>query len=278
MTEKVLVIGGTGFIGSHICNILDDHGYDVVAGTPNPDDENYRLFTDVEIELVDILHPGSLKFDDYSAVINLAGLSPLFKPSGISYEDLHVEGVENILSEAKRADIDHLVHMSAYGADPEAETEYLRTKGRGEDLVTDSDIETCVIRPSLVLGEGGEFESLLERMRKLPVAFLPGNPVFQPIDVDDVAEIFLKVSENQVTGVFDIGGEEVLSMNDIVKRRYPHKKVIVSPSALTRIGLQTAEFLPLPFGIDQYKSLNMDNSLEENDAEEFLDSFRRVSV
>lgn len=278
MAEKVLVIGGTGFVGTRVCNILDDHGYDVVAGSPKPDDENYRLFTDVDIELVDILHPGSLKFDDYRTVINLAGLSPLFKPSGVSYEELHVEGVENILSEAERSDIDHLIHMSAYGADPEAETEYLRTKGEGEELVTDSDIETCVIRPSLVLGEGGEFETLLNRMRKLPVAFLPGNPVFQPIDVDDVAEIFLNATENQITGVFDIGGEEVLSLKDIVKRRYPSKTVIVSPSALTRIGLQTAEYLPLPFGIDQYRSLQMDNSLEENHAERFLDSFRKISV
>lgn len=278
MEERVLVIGGTGFIGAHVCNRLNQNGFEVVAGTRDPEEDNLILSSEVTTELTDILYHGSLNFEEFDVVVNLAGLSPLFQPSTVSYEELHVEGVENILDEAERSDIDHLVHMSAYGADPDAETEYLRTKGRGEELVKDSDIESCVIRPSLVLGEGGEFETFLDRVRKLPVAFLPGNPVFQPIDVDDVADIFLYAVENQVTGVYDIGGEEVLSMKELVQRRHPTKSVVVSPSVLTKTALQLAEYLPLPFGMDQYKALQTDNSVEENDAEKFLDSFRRVSV
>lgn len=278
MTEKVLVIGGTGFIGTRVCNRLDQNGFEVVAGTREPEEDTPHLSSDVDTVLANILYHGSLNFDSFDIVVNLVGLSPLFKPSGVSYEEVHVEGVENILDEAERSDIDLLVHMGAYGADPEAETEYLRTKGRGEELVKNTNLETCVIRPSLVLGEGGEFENLLDRMRKLPVVFLPGNPVFQPIDMDDVADIFLKVTEKQITGIFDIGGDEVLSMKDIVKRRYPRKPMTVSPSSLTRIGFQAASYLPLQFDMDQYRALQMDNSLEKNDAEKLLDSFRTVSV
>jgi uncharacterized protein YbjT (DUF2867 family) len=277
MSKEVLVIGGTGFIGTHVCNRLNKAGYNVTAGVSEKRESKY-LDSEVDIELADITYQGSLKFGKYDTAINLAGLSPLFKPSDVSYYDIHVEGVENIIEEAERADLDHFIHMSAYGADPNAETEYLRTKGAGQKLVEDSELETCVFRPSIVLGKGSEFETLFSHLRRLPVAVLPGNPVFQPIDMADVADIFLYAVEKGLSGVFDIGGEEVLSMKDMVKRRFPDKPVLVSPSALTRIGLQTAEFLPLPFGIDQYKSLQMDNSLEKNDAEGFLDSFRRVSV
>lgn len=277
MTEEILVIGGTGFIGTHICNRLVQKGFNVTAGTPEKKESKY-LDSEVDIELADITYPGSLNFEGYNAVINLAGLSPLFKPSGITYQQLHVDGVENIVKEAERSDTEHLLHMSAYGADPDAETEYLRTKGEGQQRVEDANLETCVIRPSLVLGRGGEFETLLSRLRMLPIAVLPGNPVFQPIDVDDVADIFGTGVENRKTGVYDIGGDEVLSMKDLVKRKYPRKPVVISPSWLTKTGLRLADSLPLPFGMDQFRSLQMDNSLEKNDSRDFIEELKRVNV
>jgi len=277
MSEDILVIGGTGFIGTHVCNHLDDAGHNVTAGSPSGG-ETTKLNSGVETEMVDILYHGSLNFEDYSVVINLAGLSPLFEPSGVTYEEIHLEGVENIVDEAERADIKQFVHMSAYGANPEAETEYLRTKGEGQELVIDSRIESCVFRPSIVLGHGGELDSFLRGMRNLPVVLLPGNPCFQPIAVADVADIFVSAVENRSQGVYDISGDEVLSMKELVKRMYPKKRVVVIPDRISRTSLQVAEYLPLPAGIDQYRSLQMDNSLENNDARDFLEDFRPFSV
>jgi len=277
MSEDILVIGGTGFIGTHVCNHLNDAGHNVTAGSPNGE-ETTKLNSDVETEMVDILYHGSLNFEEYGVVINLAGLSPLFEPSGVTYEEIHLEGVENIVDEAERADIKQFVHMSAYGANPEAETEYLRTKGEGQELVIDSRIESCVFRPSIVLGHGGELDSFLRGMRNLPVVLLPGNPCFQPIAVTDVADIFVSAVENRPQGVYDIGGDEVLSMKELVKRMYPKKRVVVIPDRISRTSLQVAEYLPLPAGIDQYRSLQMDNSLENNDARDFLEDFRPFSV
>lgn len=277
MTEEILVIGGTGFIGTHICNRLVQNGFNVTAGTPEKKESQY-LDPEVDTELADITYHGSLNFEDYSIVINLAGLSPLFKPSGVTYQEIHVDGAKNIVEEAERTDLDYLIHMSAYGAERDAETEYLRTKGEGQQLVEGSNLETCVLRPSLVLGEGGEFETLLSRLRMLPVAVLPGNPVFQPIAVDDVVEIFTAAVENRKTGVFDIGGDEVLSMKSLVKRKYPRKPVVIAPSLLTRTGLKLADNLPLPFGMDQFRSLQMDNSLEENDAYDFIEDLKVISI
>lgn len=131
MTEEILVIGGTGFIGTHICNRLVQKGFNVTAGSPEKKESKY-LDSEVDIELVDITYHGSLNFEDYSIVINLAGLSPLFQPSEVTYQEIHVDGVKNIVEEAERTDLDYLIHMSAYGADPNAETEYLRTKGEGQ--------------------------------------------------------------------------------------------------------------------------------------------------
>ena len=277
MTDNVLVIGGTGFIGTRVCNRLDQKGFNVTAGSPSGDGTT-KLNSDVETEITDILYHGSLNFDDFDKVVNLAGLSPLFEPSGASYEEIHVEGVQNIVDEALRANVNQLVHMSAYGASPDAETEYLRTKGEGQQLVTDSNLRTCVFRPSLVLGHGGELDNLMRRLRNLPMAVLPANPKFQPIAVDDVADIFAEAVERDSTGVYDIGGEQALTLKQLVKRKYPGKTVFITPDFTTRNGLKVAEYLPLPFGTDQYKSLKMDNSLENNQAGEFLDDFRPFSV
>jgi len=277
MTEEVLVIGGTGFIGTRVCNRLDEKGFEVTAGSPSGEDTT-KLNSDIETEMVDILYHGSLNFDDFDKVVNLAGLSPLLEPSSVSYDEIHVEGVQNIVDEALRADVNQLVHMSAYGADPDAETEYLRTKGEGEELVTGSDLRTCVFRPSLVLGHGGELDNLIRRLRNLPVAVLPANPKFQPIAVDDVADIFTEAVERDSTGVYDIGGEQALTLKQLVKRKYPGKKVFIAPEFTTENSLKIAEYLPLPFGMDQYRSLKMDNSLENNQADRFLDEFRPFSV
>lgn len=277
MTEEILVIGGTGFIGTRICNRLDEEGYNVTAGAPEKTESSY-LNDNVSIEIADVTYQGSLKFEDYDVVINLAGLSPLFQPSGVSYHDIHVEGAENVVKEAQRSQVGYLIHMSAYGASPDAETEYLRTKGEGQKLVEESGLETCVFRPSVVLGEGSEFGRLLSRLRLMPVALIPGNPVFQPIEVEDVASIFAEAVEDRKPGVYDIGGDEVLAMKDLIKRKFPNKPVVVAPSTLTRLGLNFAEITPLPFGNDQFKSLNMDNSLERNDASDFLDELKIIST
>ena len=151
---KILIIGGRGMVGKAICSKLSKHNihtFDRHDGPKNHIQGN-------------ILKP----FDVYSAckgmdyVINLVGLSPLRKPKGISYQQAHVNGVINILEGCHKHKC-NLIHISALGAKKTGPTEYLRSKGRGEELIKLSGVKHTILRPSLIYSKDHELNKIVDK-------------------------------------------------------------------------------------------------------------------
>lgn len=270
---KVLVTGGTGFIGRHLCAELVDRGHDVTALARSPDASD--LPTGVSVVQGDVTDRVSLDFEGQEVVVNLVALSPLFQPTGgATHESVHLDGTRNVVSEATDAGVERLVQMSALGADPNGPTEYIRAKGKAEAVVEESDLEWTIFRPSVVFGDGGEFVGFTEKLTPPYVAPLPGGgrTRFQPIWVEDIASILADGVEDERHGgrIYEIGGPEVLTLAEVAKlaHRADGRSVTVVPipMALAKLGSAALDPVPfVPFGSDQVRSLEFDNTTQEND-------------
>ncbi len=276
----VLVTGGTGFVGTHLCHELVDRGHTVTALSRSPDRSG--LPSDVEVVTGDVTEPETLAdpMAGQDAVVNLVALSPLFKPKGGDrmHERVHLQGTRNVLDAAEDADVSAIVQMSALGADPDGSTAYIRAKGRAETAVRESDLDWTIVRPSVIFGDGGEFVHFTRQLTTPYVTALPsgGSTRFQPIWIGDLAPMLAAAvaDESHRGAAYDIGGPETLTLADIATLVYRAEgkslSVLPIPMSLTRIGMQLADPLPfVPFGPDQYRSLRFDNTTETNDVEAF---------
>ena len=274
---KVYVTGGTGFVGSHLAHKLIWAGHDVTLGGLSTEGV-IDLPEDAEVEEIDVTKPETLDFSGHDAVIHLVGLSPLFEPK-VPYHNIHVEGTENVMEACEEAGIDRYIHMSALGANPKGDTEYLRTKGEAQTLVKNSDLDWTVFSPSVIFGEGGQFIDFTESLLTPFVTALPGaNPKFQPLYVEDIGDLFVETVEDEkhIHQTYDLGGPEVRSMKDIAKLIERSKgrdlTILPVPMPFVEIGMKVSEQMGLKFGMDQYRSLKKNNIVEENDVKNFRKS------
>ncbi len=275
---KVLVTGGTGFVGRHLCETLHERGHDVTALSRSPDDG--VLPDGVETVVGDVTAYDSIvdAFEGQDAVVQLVALSPLFEPKGGNdrHFTVHLGGTENCVTAAEEHDVDRFLQMSALGADPEGSTAYIRSKGEAEAVVRTSDLDFTIIRPSVVFGDGGEFVSFTKRLKgmfapKLPIYPLPGGGKtrFQPIWVGDLVPLLADAlaDDDHAGETYEFGGPEVLTLRQITNMVYDAEGKSVSivsiPMPLAGVGLKTMGVVPgFPMGGDQYRSLQFDNTIE----------------
>jgi uncharacterized protein YbjT (DUF2867 family) len=278
----VLAVGGTGFVGTHLCRELVSRGHDVTALSRSPDDAP----AGVETATGDVTAYDSVEgaFEGRDAVVNLVALSPLFKPDGGDemHDRVHRRGTEHCVRAAETHDVERLVQLSALGADPAGATAYVRAKGRAEEAVRGSDLDWTIFRPSVVFGEGGAFVSFTKRLKGM---FAPGVPVyplpgggetrFQPIWVGDLVPMVAAALEGGHDGeTYELGGPETLTLREVVELVYESAgesvTVVGLPMALAGVGLSVMDAVPgAPMGRDQYRSLKFDNTTSENEVGAF---------
>jgi Predicted nucleoside-diphosphate-sugar epimerases len=278
---QVLVAGGNGFIGTTLVPALIDGGHDVTVLARNPDSDDLPDAADTASGDVTAYDSIESAVDGHDAVINLVALSPLFKPKGGDemHDEVHRHGTENLVRAAEAGGVERFVQMSALGADPNGATAYIRAKGQAEGHVTDSDLDWVIVRPSVVFGEGGEFVSFTKKLKGmfapgLPIYPLPGGGQtrFQPIHVDDLVEMLVEtvVDDDHVGERYELGGPDTLTLRQITNMVYDAAGKSVSivsvPMPLAGIGLTLGGKLPgFPMGADQYRSLQFDNTTDDND-------------
>ena len=280
---KVLVAGGTGFIGSYLCRALTEAGHGVTALSRSPAETPEGVESAIgDVTAYDSIAP---TVDGHDAVVNLVALSPLFVPKGgnVMHDRVHRAGTENLVRAAEDAEAERFVQLSALGADPDGDTAYIRAKGRAEGIVRESDLDWTVFRPSVVFGEGGEFVPFTKRLKRLfaplvPVYPLPGGggTRFQPIHVEDLVPMLVAAleSDDHAGGTYEIGGPETLTLREVTTLVYEAERkgvtIVPLPMPVARIGLTVLGAVPgFPMGPDQYRSLKFDNTTADNDVGAF---------
>ena len=275
---RVLVAGGTGFIGTNLCAELANRGHDVTALSRDPDGSG--LPDDVETAMGDVTAFDSIAdtVAGHDAVVNLVSLSPLYQPTGeADHETVHLGGTENLVRAAADGGVDRFVQMSGLDADPDAPTAFLRAKGRAEAVVRDSSLEWTIFRPSVVFGDGAEFVEFTKTLTTPYVTGLPGGDTrFQPIWVGDLVPMVADALEDDAHAgeIYEVAGPDVYTLADVTKLAYAAEgksvTVLPVPTALAKVGLTAIDPVPfVPFGADQARSLEMDNTVADNDVTAF---------
>ncbi|WP_299331567.1 complex I NDUFA9 subunit family protein [Haloplanus sp.] len=273
---KILVTGGSGFVGRYLCRELKTRGHSVTALSRTPSDGD--LPGGVEKAMGDVTAYDSLvePMRGQDAVINLVALSPLFKPSGGDemHDRVHRQGTRNVVDAAEEVGIERILQMSALGADPDGATAYIRAKGAAEEIVKSSSLRCVIFRPSVIFGDSGEFVPFTKKLAPPYLAPLPGGGKtrFQPVWVEDLVPMLADSIEDDAHdgGVYEIGGPERLTLAEIARQVHESDgrstTVLPVPMGLAKIGLTALGSVPgAPMGADQYRSLQFDNTTDRND-------------
>ncbi|HEX7254107.1 MAG TPA: NAD(P)H-binding protein, partial [Thermoanaerobaculia bacterium] len=142
---KVLVTGGTGFVGTHLVNTLLRRGHAVAVLSRHADEGRNRYNHPVRSIPGDVLDPLSLAaaVSGFDAVIHLVGI--IHEQGSQTFDRVHREAVENVLAAMASARVRRLVHMSAMGSSADSPSEYGRTKAAGEAAVRQSGLDWTVV-------------------------------------------------------------------------------------------------------------------------------------
>lgn len=229
MIKNVLLLGGSGFVGTWIANRLSQRGVNVTIPTRRRERNKANIMLpQVEVVEANINDESQLTalMRDQDAVINLVGIlhdhdSRL--PYGKGFDAAHAQLPKKIITAMKTAGVRRLVHMSALGADVNGPSEYLRSKGEGEAAVLASatELDVTVFRPSVIFGIGDKFLNTFAHILKLAPVFAAGgmSARFQPVYVGNVADAFVSCIEdvNTFGQVYELCGPKVYTLRELVE-------------------------------------------------------------
>lgn len=273
--QRVVLIGGTGFLGTAIANRLAEAGVSVLIPTRRRSRAGrVLLLPNVEVIEADCHDEATLSslFADADAVVNLVGIlhSRSASPYGPDFARAHVELPEKIVAACKAVGVRRLIHVSALGADADGPSEYQRSKAAGELAIRAAapEVEWTILRPSVIFGRDDSFLNLFAKLASaFPVLPLGGaNARFQPVYVEDVAEVVWRCltapSANGQT--LELAGPSVYTLRQLVEYvsalvGHP-RPVIPLPEGLAMFQARLMELAPQPLmSRDNVRSMRADN-------------------
>ena len=287
---KVLVTGGTGFVGPAVVRALRAAGHEVRVLEREPGTAAKAGLTEIEAVQGDMADPSSLRAaaDGVEAVVHLVAIIH-GKPE--EFERVMVQGTRDLLDAAQEAGgVRRFVLMSALGVTEETKdlVPYYRAKWQMEQAVQASGLEHVIFRPSFVFGPGGAALQQFQRIAKLaPVTPIvgPGTQRLQPIWIEDVGAYFAAgVSRPEAANrTFEIGGPDVVTWNefwDRLKQALGIRRPSVHlPFGLMRAQATVLELLPKPpVTRDQLKMLAAGDTVVTTDDAERTFGFTLVPL
>ena len=218
---RIVVIGGSGFVGRALCARLASLGHDVVVPTRSRERSRHLiLLPTVEVVETDVHDPAKLAslVRGADAVVHLVGI--LNESGRETFERVHVELPRKVVAACEATRVPRLLHMSSLNADPAGPSKYLRTKGEAEAIVVASPLAWTVFRPSVIFGPGDSFLTLFAGLaRALPVLALAGaDAKFQPVWIGDVVTAFERALSRGATvrQRYDLCGPKVYTLKELV--------------------------------------------------------------
>jgi len=268
--KNICIIGGSGFVGQHVAHLLAARGINLRVPTRRRERaKSLLVLPTVDVIETNIHDPKELDLllVGIDAVINLVGIL-----DG-DFISTHIELPKKIVAACKRNGVSRLLHISALNANINGTSAYLRSKGEGERVIIESNLETTIFRPSVIFGPGDSFLNLFANLvRRLPVLPLASpNSKFQPVFVENVAEVIAaSLSTPSTFGQsYDLCGPKIYSLRQIVEyvsAITEHKLSIIGLSDwLSYLQAMLLEFLPGKLMTrDNYLSMKTDSICDCN--------------
>lgn len=261
---RILVIGGTGFVGRHLAAKLATAHQDVVVPTrryvqgrrlqtlPGVTVMEGDIFDDMQLD-------GMMRGCD--AVVNLVGIlqGGRGKPYGAEFARAHVELPERVAQACRRHNVRRLLHMSALGADSNGPSMYLRSKGDGQAAVRKvfaawGQPGVTIFQPSVIFGSDDKFTNLFAGLaRWFPLIPLAGaHTRMQPVYVGDVVDAIEHALWDRRTygKSYPLVGPQVFTLGEIARLSATwggHPRPVINvPSVFARLQAGVMECLPGP--------------------------------
>ncbi len=215
---KIVVIGGTGLIGSKLVNKLGEHGHDAVAASP---DTGVNTLTGEGLAEV---------LEGVDVVVDVSN-SPSFEDAAVL--EFFQTATGNLLAAEKAAGVGHHVALSVVGTERMSDTGYFRAKSVQEQLIRDSSVPYSIVHATQFY----EFIKSIAALATVGDTVRLPPVLFQPMAAEDVAKAVGRVAVGSpVNGIVEVGGPEQFRMDELVrqalKARNDPREVVTDPAAL----------------------------------------------
>ena len=247
-SHRVLVLGGSGFLGRHVCEKLHRAGHHLTVPTRRASNaqgvQHLPRLTVVEADVHDEADLAR-SLPGHSAVVNLIAI---LHGTEAAFQHTHVDLPAKLAKACEATGVRRLVHVSALGVALDSPARYQRSKARGEQVLREAGLDLTVLRPSVIFGQGDRFLNLFAKLQSIfPIVPLAGaHARFQPVWVEDVAQAVVTSLANPLAApVIECAGPEVLTLADLVRVAGRH-------------GSRQRPIVPLPASLGQLQALVME--------------------
>ena len=272
---KVLVTGGTGFVGPHVVRAIAATGNDLkllVRDSTRSRELPGQPVVGEMTNTVSLQHA----VEDVDAVVHLVAIR---QGPDERFKRVMEQGTRDLVAAANEAGAKRFILMSALGTNEDTKdlVPYYHGKWEMEQAVKGSGLEHVIFRPSFVFGREGGILPTFRKLAKLtPVTPIigSGEQKIQPIWVDDVAAYFAAALEKQAAAnkTFELGGPDAISWNEFWQRLRTslgirRRPSIHVPVGLMRVNALVTERLPgnIPLTRDLLKMLEHGDNVVSND-------------
>lgn len=223
--QRILVLGGTGFVGRSVCERLVERGHGGgLVRVPTRRLAHGRVVQSlptVELVEADVHDPAQLRrlLQGCDAVVNLVAI---LHGSPAAFERVHVALPQALAAACAAAGVRRMLHVSALGVGEGAPSNYLRSKTRGEAVLQGhAALELTLLRPSVIFGADDRFLNLFAQLQRLaPFMPLAGSSAqFQPVWVEDVASAVVRSLDMpaSIGQVYECAGPDVFTLSQLVR-------------------------------------------------------------
>ena len=269
--RNVLVLGGSGFVGRHVCEVLNRAGVYVTVVTRRLPARSVQMLPFVTVIQANV-HDSTVLAElvrGHDAVVNLIAI---LHGDRAAFDKVHVQLPRQLAHACVQAGVKRLVHVSALGADQHGPSLYQRSKAQGEAALQSEvvhGLELTVLRPGVIFGQDDAFIRLFARLQAaVPLVPLAGASTrFQPVWVQDVAHALVYALQHRETigQVYELVGPEIFTLKQLVQHagRWAQcaRPVWALPHPLAYLQAWLMEWLPGSplMSRDNLASMQVDN-------------------
>ena len=272
--KNCLIFGGSGQIGRHLIRKLTKNNYRVTVVTRNLHQKGYKIKTQANAGYIDIIEANIFDekkirnlFSKTDICINLIGI--LFeKGKGNTFVNIHSIFPSILAKLCKEYKVEQFIHLSALGINDAIDSEYAKSKLKGEANIQKNFPIATILRPSVVYSVDDNFTtSFMTLLSQLPIfpLYYNGNTKFTPIHCSDLTDIIYHViSKNKFSKIIECVGPETITLKDILKKLLnlinKNRFLIPMPFFIANISARLFQLFPKPLlTLDQLKLLKYDN-------------------
>ncbi len=219
---KILLTGASGFVGKQLTHALLKNGHTVVVCSHKNkvlvEIEEESKLQRCQIDFMQMHKPEDwiLHLNGVDAVINSVGIIAETKEK--TFKLLQSLAPISLFKACEQLGVKRVVQISALGTDETAVVPYHLSKKQADDALRKMDLDWFVLRPSLIIGEGGASSSFFKKLSNFPIIPLIGNgeQLIQPIKIEEVITSVLRCLDDDVAPkqTIDLVGKTAISYKD----------------------------------------------------------------